>query len=123
MRNFVDVDLWGEALSLEVTCTKHFHHLSFSENLKSFHQNQSTGMVDQNIQSKSSYIIRPKSSRPWRQVKPSSSFFSFGVHFYFSAGTHKSQSMLLHMAFKATHSKDESLPQFMKSPQLIFFHN
>ena len=57
MRNFVDVDLWGEALSLEVICTKHLHHLSFSENLKSFHQNQSTGMVDQNIQSKSLYII------------------------------------------------------------------
>ena len=24
------------------------------------------------------------------------------------------------MAFKTTHNKDESLPQFMKSPQLIF---
>ena len=28
-----------------------------------------------------------------------------------------------HMAFKATHNKDESLPQFMKSPQFIFSHN
>ena len=28
-----------------------------------------------------------------------------------------------HMAFKTTHNKDESLPQFMKSPQLIFSHN
>ena len=27
------------------------------------------------------------------------------------------------MAFKTTHNKDESLPQFMKSPQLIFSHN
>ena len=27
------------------------------------------------------------------------------------------------MAFKATHNKDESLPQFMKSPQLKFSHN
>ena len=26
------------------------------------------------------------------------------------------------MAFKTTHNKDESLPQFMKSPQLIFSH-
>ena len=35
MRNFVDVDLWREALSLEVTCTKHFHHLSVSEEFSS----------------------------------------------------------------------------------------
>ena len=27
-----------------------------------------------------------------------------------------------HMAFKTTHNKDESLPQLMKSPQLIFSH-
>ena len=27
-----------------------------------------------------------------------------------------------YMAFKTTHNKDESLPQFMKSPQLIFSH-
>ena len=27
------------------------------------------------------------------------------------------------MAFKTTHNKDENLPQFMKSPQLIFSHN
>ena len=27
-----------------------------------------------------------------------------------------------HMAFKTTHNKDESLPQFLKSPQLIFSH-
>jgi len=28
----------------------------------------------------------------------------------------------LNMAFKTSHNKDESLPQFMKSPQLIFSH-
>ena len=41
MRNFIDVDLWGKTLPLEVSCTKHLNHLSFSENLKSFRQNQS----------------------------------------------------------------------------------
>ena len=30
--------------------------------------------------------------------------------------------IIWHMAFKTTHNKDESLPQFMKSPQLIFSH-
>ena len=30
---------------------------------------------------------------------------------------------LYNMAFKTTHNKDESLPQFMKSSQLIFSHN
>ena len=29
---------------------------------------------------------------------------------------------IYYMAFKTTHNKYESLPQFMKSPQLIFSH-
>ena len=48
---------------------------------------------------------------------PSSTSFIF-----FSLGRLKPNN-ITHMAFKTTHNKDESLPQFMKSPQLIFSHN
>ena len=36
--------------------------------------------------------------------------------------TGRKPSSKIYMAFKTTHNKDESLPQFMKSPQLIFSH-
>ena len=52
------------------------------------------------------------------QKKNQDKFFCSYFEFPVQGGFQK------HMAFKTTHNKDESLPQFMKSPQLIFslFH-
>ena len=55
--------------------------------------------------------------------KPGGTSVAFFLTLFKRGGRGSSPCSKDNMAFKTTHNKDESLPQFMKSPQLIFSHN